>query len=265
MITGIDHLVIAVRSVEGAAEALERDLGLAFTGGGRHEAMGTYNRLAFLGNTYLELIGVFDTALVRSSSSFAVGGAALALLDSGREGLATYALTTDDVEGDVAQLRASGSLIGDAVAGARQRDDGEVVRWVTAFPELGPEHAPFLIEHELAGAEWGPEARAGRSAFRHPGGDRVRLVSLELPVADPGLVAREYATVLGIAFSERWRATVGEQQLVLREGGSEPVVELTGEPDEGSGAERGAGPGRGTGAPDFVRFGVRWRRVSAAA
>ncbi len=184
MITGIDHLVVAVRSVEAAAEALERDLGLVFTGGGRHEAMGTYNRLAFLGDTYLELIGVFDAALVRSSTAFAVGRAALTLLESGREGLATYALATDDVAEDVARLRAAGSPIGGAVAGSRQRDDGEIVRWVTAFPELGPEHAPFLIEHELAGAEWGPEARAARSAFRHPGGGRVRLVSLELPVAD---------------------------------------------------------------------------------
>lgn len=259
MITGIDHLVVAVRSVEAAADALERDLGLVFTGGGRHEAMGTYNRLAFLGDTYLELIGVFDAALVRSSTAFAVGRAALTLLESGREGLATYALATDDVAKDVARLQAAGSPIGGAVAGSRQRDDGEIVRWVTAFPELGPEHAPFLIEHELAGAEWGPEARAARSAFRHPGGGQVRLVSLELPVADARLVAREYAAVLGIAFSERWRVIVGEQQLVLREGGVEPVVELGGWPDEGSGA------GRGAGSPDFVRFGVRWRRVSAAA
>ena len=79
MITGIDHLVIAVRSVEAEAEMLERDLGLAVTGGGRHEAMGTYNRLAFLGDSYLELIGVFDAGLVRSSPAFAVGGAALAV------------------------------------------------------------------------------------------------------------------------------------------------------------------------------------------
>jgi hypothetical protein len=259
VITGIDHLVIAVRSAEAAAEVLERDLGLAFTGGGRHEAMGTYNRLAFLGDTYLELIGVFDAELVRSSAAFKVGGAALALLESGREGLATYALATDDLEGDVARLRASGSPIGTGVAGSRQRDDGEIVRWIAAFPELGPEHAPFLIEHERAGAEWGPEAHAARASFRHPRGGRVRLMSLELPVADPGLVAREFGMVLGIAFSERWRATVGEQQVILREGSDEAVVELAVESDEPDGTARGAGPA------DAVRFGVRWRLVPAAA
>jgi catechol 2,3-dioxygenase-like lactoylglutathione lyase family enzyme len=250
----IDHVVVAVRSVEEAAEVLERDLGLSVTGGGRHEAMGTYNRLAFLGDTYVELLGVFDAALVRSSSSFAVGGAALTQLEERGEGLATYALATDDVVRDVARLRAAGSSIGESVPGSRVRPDGEVVRWVCAFPELGPERPPFLIEHEAVGSEWGDEARVARAAFRHPGGGRVRLTTLEPPADDRERVAREYGTVLGIAFSERWRALLGEQSIALREGagaGGEPMVELTGAP--------------GTAPLDVLRFGVRWRRVPASA
>jgi hypothetical protein len=250
VLLGIDHLVIAVRSPDAAAEVLERDLGLACTGGGRHEAMGTWNRLAFVGDTYLELIGVFDAALVRSSSSFAVGNAALALLEAGREGLATYALASDDLAGDVARLRAAGSPIGEPVTGARVRPDGEAVRWTTAFPVLGPERAPFLIEHEPVGAEWGPEARAVRADDRHPGGGRVRLAGVELPVHDAGAVAREYGTVLGIAFSEGWRTAVGGQQVVLCEGAGAPVVTLVGEP--------------GTGAVEVSRFGILWRRSPAA-
>jgi len=251
VLLGIDHLVVAVRSVEVAAEVLERDLGLAVTGGGRHEAMGTYNRLAFLGDTYLELIGVFDAALVRSSRSFAVGRAALRQLEERGEGLTTYALATDDVARDVARLRAAGSVIGKPVAGSRIRPDGEVVRWVCAFPELGPERPPFLIEHETAGAEWGDEARATRAAFRHPGGGRVRLTALDLPVVDAAGVAHEYGSVLGIEFDERWRAVLGVQSIALREGaGGEPMVELASEP--------------GTALLDVVRFGVRWRRVPAS-
>ena len=252
MLLGIDHLVIAVRSVEAAAETLERDLGLAVTGGGRHEAMGTYNRLAFLGDTYIELIGVFDAALVRSSPSFAVGNAAMAQLEARGEGLATYALATGDVAGDVVRLRAAGSPIGLPVTGSRVRPDGEVVRWVCAFPELGPARPPFLIEHETAGAEWGEEARAARAAFQHPGGGRVRLTALELPVADHEQVASEYRAVLGLAFDQGWRAVVGEQSVVLSgEAGGKPVIELAGEP--------------GTAPLDVERFGVRWRRVPASA
>ena len=252
MLLGIDHLVIAVRSVEAAADILERDLALAVTGGGRHEAMGTYNRLVFLGDTYIELIGVFDAALVRSSSSFAVGNAALAQLEARGEGLATYALATGDVARDVVRLRAAGSPIGEPVTGSRVRPDGEVVRWVCAFPELGLERPPFLIEHETAGAEWGDEARAARAAFRHPGGGRVRLTALELPVADHEQVASEYRAVLGLTFDHGRRAVVGEQSMVLSdEAGGEPVIELAGE--------------AGTAPQEVVRLGVRWRRVPASA
>lgn len=262
MVLGIDHLVIAVRDIGAAAGVLERDLGLAFTGGGRHEAMGTHNRLAFLGDTYVELIGVFDRELVLSSRTFAVGNAALTHLETHGEGLVTFALATDDVGRDVARLQAAGSPIGGPVAGSRVRRDGEAVRWVCAFPELGPDRPPFLIEHEDVGAEWGEAARKARAAYRHPGGGRLRLASLDLPVEDAAAVAREYGTVLGIAFSERWRVVLGDQAIVLgsdagggqRAGADrlgEPVVVLTGEPI--------AEP------LELVRLGIRWRRTPTPA
>lgn len=249
MLLGIDHLVIAVHDPDAAAAALERRAGLAFTGGGRHEHAGTFNRLAFLGDTYLELIGVFDRALVLSSRTFAVGRAALALLDGGHEGLATYALATDDIERDVRALWAGGSAIGEPVAGSRVRPDGDVVRWITAFPALGPDAPPFLIEHEYAGAEWGREARAARAAFRHPVGGRVRLAGLELPAPDPGAVAAAYAATIGVAFDGDRRARVAGQEIRVRPAdGGQPVVRLAGE----------------AGAPplDAVRLGIRWQRVA---
>src|SRR3954447_15711173 len=113
MLTGIDHIVVAVRSVEAAAETLERELGIEFTGSGRHDAWGTYNRLAFFGDTYLELIGVFDADVVRSADGNAVSRAAL---DADDEGLVTYAVATDAIARDVAGLRDAGSSIGLPVA-----------------------------------------------------------------------------------------------------------------------------------------------------
>lgn len=199
-ILGIDHLVIAVGNPDAAAADLERQLGLAFTGGGRHEAVGTWNRLAFLGDSYIELIGVFDRGLLRSSPVFAVGQAALALLDAGHEGLATWSIAVDDCAAEVTRLHHQGSAIGDPVPGSRVRPDGETVRWVTAFPELGPDQPPFLIEHEMAGAEWGPEALAARRAFRHPGLGTARLGRLVLPVADPTGYADRCLDTVGIPF-----------------------------------------------------------------
>ena len=67
MFLGIDHLVIAVTDPDHATAQLERVLGLAATNGGRHDALGTFNRLVWLGDTYVELIGVFDRALAERS------------------------------------------------------------------------------------------------------------------------------------------------------------------------------------------------------
>ncbi len=244
---GIDHLVIAVRDPDAASAALQRALGIAFAGGGRHGSAGTFNRLAFLGDTYLELIGVFDRGLVLSNVQFAVGRAAVAVLDAGREGLATWAVATDHCADEVARLRAAGSSIGDPVAGSRTRPDGEVVRWVTAFPALGPEEPPFLIEHELSGAEWGPAARMARAAFRHPGGGALRLDAMVVPVADPPAATRRYRDVLGLV-AHGGRVAVGGQAVLLARAGQEP-----GEVP----AVRITAPERDRPAT-FVSFGVRW-------
>lgn len=199
-ILGIDHLVIAVSDPDAAASGLEEALGLAFTGGGRHASAGTWNRLAFLGDSYVELIGVFDRELVLANPGFAVGHAVLSLLDAGREGLATWAVAVDDCAGTVARLHAQGSPIGDPVAGSRVRPDGATVRWLTAFPPLGPEQPPFLIEHEMAGPEWGAEALAARRAFAHPGLGKARLGRLVLPVSDPAGYADRCEEAIGVRF-----------------------------------------------------------------
>jgi len=250
---GIDHLVIAVPDPDAAAALLEAAIGLAATGGGRHELAGTFNRLAFLGDTYLELIGVFDPALVASPEASPVGRASMALLDAGREGLATYALATDDVAGEVVGLRAAGSPIGEAVPGSRRRPDGELVRWVTAFPVLGPDRPPFLIEHEPTGAEWGIAAREARAAFRHPVGGAVRLEALTIPVADVREAADRYRDELGIGIDPAGSTRIGGQVISLvpadDSAGETPVIDLVGE--------------RGSPTLDLVLFGIRWRRREA--
>ena len=248
MLIGIDHLVIAVRDPDAAAAALERDLGIAFTGGGRHEAWGTFNRLAFFGDSYVELIGVFDRALVAASGS-AVGQASLAVLDAGAEGLATFALATDDIAGEVARLQAAGSPIAEPVEGARVRPDGETVRWRTAAAALGPCEPPFLIEHAYEGAEWGDDARAARAAFQHPAGGRVRLTQLVLACAEPIAAAAASARTVGLVFQpsgDGFEAGIGHQ--VVRLSGTvdaPPTVELSGDGWRGS--------------RDVVSVGIRWR------
>ena len=78
------------------------------------------------------------------------------------------------------------------------------------------------------------------------------MTSLELPVPDPVATAEAYRRVLGFAFSDGWRGSVGGQALSLWAGapGDLPIVRLQAEP--------------GTPPLDLVRFGLRWLRAPAA-
>ncbi|TAJ99632.1 MAG: VOC family protein [Chloroflexota bacterium] len=253
MLLGLDHLVIAVEDPDAAAAELETTVGLACTGGGRHPAWGTCNRLAWLGDTYIELIGLFDRSLAPSG---AVSRTVLEALDAGHAGLVAYAVASDDLDADVARLRDGGSPLSDVEVRSRTRPDGEVVRWRATFPpELGPSEPPFVIEHELVGAEWGDEARAERADLAHPLGGPARIVAIELPVPDIEAAADAYAGTVGIHFADAGprgaTATVGPQVVRLRRGAplrNPAVVEI--EP-------LGFAPARAAVEVDAV--GVRWR------
>jgi hypothetical protein len=248
MLLRLDHLVIAVPDPEAAAVELERTVGLTCTGGGRHPLWGTHNRLAWLGDTYVELIGVFDPTLATLGP---VSRPVLAALMAGQSGLVSFALATDDAAADAARLRASGSPIGEPETRSRTRPDGEVVTWHAAYGELGPALPPFIVEHEPTGAEWSDDAIAARAAFEHPLGGRVRVVGLEIPVPDVTAAAAAYAQTVGLEVdASSSTAHVGDQSIRLVPGRplTDPaVVELALE-----------------GAPTVVRrdvdaCGVRWR------
>ncbi len=195
MLLGIDHLVIACPDPDAAARELEEQVGLRAGGGGRHEALGTFNRLVWLGDSYLELIGVFDRELAERSW---VGAPTVRALDAGG-GLATWAVATDSIEADVARLRGAGSPVAAPIAGERLRPDGGVVRWrLAAPPILGPDEPPFLIEHDPVGAEWSPRERASRATEAHPVGWPIRLETLEIAVPDPGAIGLRALRTVGI-------------------------------------------------------------------
>jgi hypothetical protein len=198
MASGIDHIVIAVADPEAAAVELTEEVGLAFTAGGQHAGLGTFNRIAFVGDAYLELIGVGDAA---AAQGWAIGRAAVRALESGG-GFATYGLVDDAIRNTVARLQVNGSGIGPVVHGSRERPDGEQVEWWTASPpKLGPDQPPFLIRHLTAGAEWGSEAVIARRAFVHPMGAPVRLLGIEISLPEPLGLAAACARQLDLEFT----------------------------------------------------------------
>ena len=191
MITGIDHLVIAVPDPDLTVETLASTLGLTAGGGGRHDRLGTYNRLVWLGDTYLECIGVFDPELALGSW---VGRPTVRALETGG-GLATWAIATDAIDADVKRLRETGSDIARSVAGERIRPDGRAVRWRLASPtNLGPDLPPFFIQHDPASAEWTPEDRAARTV------DPARLTAIEIGVDDVARTTHRFLATLDLRF-----------------------------------------------------------------
>jgi Glyoxalase-like domain len=64
----LDHVLIAVADLNGAARDLESRHGLASVERGRHAGWGTANRIVPLGETYLELITVVDEAEAAASA-----------------------------------------------------------------------------------------------------------------------------------------------------------------------------------------------------
>jgi catechol 2,3-dioxygenase-like lactoylglutathione lyase family enzyme len=218
MIRRIDHLVIACTDPDAAAAELSDKLGLAVTGGGRHQSGGTWNRIAWLADgSYLELIGVDDRDAALTS---AVGAAAVRSLDQHGGGLATFALADDDLEITVRRLRAAGSSLSDPLRGSRLRDDGEVVEWWVSVPgsALGPRSVPFLIQHAEVGAEWGHAALAERATFLHPIGSPVILARVDVATDDPPSLAAQYHDELGLdvwAVADLAVCTVGRHVMRL--------------------------------------------------
>jgi catechol 2,3-dioxygenase-like lactoylglutathione lyase family enzyme len=228
MLLGIDHLVIACRDPDASIDRLAGELGLEPGGGGRHERYGTFNRLIFLGDAYLELMGVFDSDLARARG---IGAATEALLEAGAEGLASFAIATDDIDGDVARLRRLGAPYDDPAPGERRRRDGEVIRWRTALPErIGPDGLPFLIQHEDAGPEWSAAARQRRRDAIQPFGGRAALAAVMLPVSDPEAAAERHGRLLGLPVSQRADGAaelpIGPQVLRFVPGSTADAVEV---------------------------------------
>lgn len=197
MPSGIDHVVIAVADPDASAAELTDKVGLAFTAGGRHIGLGTFNRIAFLGDAYLELMGVEDAA---AAQGWAIGAAAVRAIESGG-GFATYGLVDESIRVTVPRLQANGSRIGPVEHGSRERPDGGRIEWLSAAPpELGPQRPPFLVKHLDDGAEWGAGAVAARRAFVHPLGSPAVIERLDLAIPDPQALAADCYRDLDLEF-----------------------------------------------------------------
>src|SRR3954470_18657507 len=90
----IDHVIYATADLDAAAARIEAELGLRALGGGRHEGLGTHNRIVPLGDGYLELLAVVDPAEAAASE---LGRAVTARIAAVGDGLLGWAVAVEDV------------------------------------------------------------------------------------------------------------------------------------------------------------------------
>lgn len=150
MITGIDHIVIAVHPLEQALRTW-RGLGFTVAEGGKHP-FGSHNALiGFADGSYIELLGFYEESPAHPWWS---------LLHERGGGLIDFCLATDDIHGDLAALRAQGAECGDLIEGGRARPDGYQVRWINNKVSGADQGLiPFIIEDVTPREERLPAAR----------------------------------------------------------------------------------------------------------
>ena len=183
----IDHVIYGTGDLDAAAARVEAELGLTAVAGGRHDGIGTHNRLVPLGGgSFLELLAIADP---REAGGSPLGAALQAAIGRG-DGLLGWAVAVGDVEAVAARLGTQISTVG------RQ---GQTARLTAVGACMAEPCLPFFIERaELPAAaiDWIEVAGDAGRIERWLGGAElpVRIVEGEPAVRAVGIGGRELRT-----------------------------------------------------------------------
>jgi Glyoxalase-like domain len=158
----IDHAIWAAGDLDAAAAHFERAYGLRAVGGGRHEGLGTHNRILPLGGGYLELLGIADPDEAAGSP---LGGPIAARLERG-DGWLGWAVVVEDVDAIAARLGTEVTALAREGFSARLTGVAEAL----AEPAL-----PFFLERSADTPDPGDGGTAGGLSYVELAGDAARL------------------------------------------------------------------------------------------
>lgn len=249
MITGIDHVVVVVQTLEEAARDYAA-LGFTVTPGGTHADGKTHNALiTFADGSYIEMLAFLDREHSHDHPW-------RHRLDEG-EGIEDFAVASDALEADVARMRSedepAGLEMGPVVDGGRRRPDGQELRWRTVRFRQRPGDAalPFIIQDVTARELRVPGGAATQHRLPVAGIAGVTVVVRDLEPASERYVGLLGASGVPSNDEQRMRIPVGSQwiELVTPKAGIVGVAERL--------ERHGEGPFamtlRGSGAMDGAR------------
>jgi hypothetical protein len=159
----IDHVIYATHDLDGAAARVEAQVGVAAVGGGRHDGLGTHNRIVSLGDTYIELLAICDADEAAGSP---LGRALRQRIEQAGEGLMGWAVEVDDVQPVAARLKTEILTVG------RQ---GRQARLTGTLESLRDPYLPFFIAREAGDHHPGAGEHARNISWIEVTGDVARL------------------------------------------------------------------------------------------
>lgn len=143
----LDHIIIPAASPEQAAREFAKKHSVHVMKGGRHDAWGTYNYLAyFKNNTYLEWIGIEHMDIAKQSGNPLIQQTVQAL-KSNLEQPTQYALRTNQLSEYIEHFDVWNIPYKGPFKGSRGRPDGTLLEWQMLFPmSQTSTPLPFLIQ-----------------------------------------------------------------------------------------------------------------------
>lgn len=178
-------MIFAAADLDAAAARLKSEYGLVSKAGGRHDGMGTHNRIVPLGGGFLELLAVADAEEAAASP---LGRALSARIEGVGEGPMGWVAAVDEIE-PVARLLGT-----EVTAIGRQ---GMTARLTGVAEALAEPYLPFFIERDPGIADPGARGEGGGIEWVEVAGDARKLADwlggADLPVrvveGVPGVVA----------------------------------------------------------------------------
>lgn len=170
----IDHVILAASDLDAAAARIEREYGLRVKAGGRHDGMGTHNRVVPVGGGYLELLAIADPEGAASSE---LGRAVSTRIKRAGDGPMGWAVAVDEI-GPVARL------LGTEVTAIKRL--GLTARLTGVAESMAEPCLPFFIERDPGVADPGAAGEGGGIEWVEVAGDARKLADwlggADLPV-----------------------------------------------------------------------------------
>jgi hypothetical protein len=159
----IDHVIYAAGELDVAAARIEEEFGLRSVAGGRHEGLGTQNRIVPLGGGYLELMAIVEP---RAAEGSELAAALHARIERENGRLFAWAVAVDEVEPVAARLGTSISTI---------RREGLTASLTGLEEALRTPFLPFFISRDHGVADPGAAGDAGGITWVEIAGDSAGL------------------------------------------------------------------------------------------